>query len=349
MIWRRFVASQTANAVYDATRIDIEAGDYLLRATGSVLKFSGFLEVYTEAKDEDATAATEDGRTLPRLEEGQALKALEVRPDQKFTKPPPRFTEATLVKQLEADGIGRPSTYASIISTIRDKGYVEQVERRFHPSELGSVVTDLLVESFPDVLNSEFTAEMEDELDKVEEGTLAWVDVLSNFYKPFSADLDRAKKEMRDLKRATEPTDIDCEKCGAKMVIRWGKNGSFLACSNYPDCRKTSEFKRQGDEIVVVIPEVIVAGECPTCSSDLIIKTGKYGRFRACSSYPECKTTLPVTTGVTCPDCGKGEVVEKRSRRGKTFWGCGEFPNCKYASWDELVPTACQHCDSPFL
>jgi len=349
MVWRRFVASQTANAVYDATRIDIGVSDYLLRATGSVLKFAGFLEVYTEAKDEDAAATADDDRTLPRLEEGQSLEKLEIKADQKFTKPPPRFTEATLVKQLESDGIGRPSTYASIISTIQEKGYVEQAERRFHPTELGSVVTDLLVESFPDVLNAEFTAEMEDELDKVEEGSLAWVDVLSNFYKPFSADLDRARKEMRDLKRETEPTDIDCEKCGNKMVIRWGKNGSFLACSTYPDCRQTREFVREGDKIVVVKPEIIVAGECPTCKGDLVIKTGKYGRFRACSNYPDCKTTLPVTTGVTCPTCKKGDVVEKRSRRGKTFWGCDQFPNCKYASWDELVPTSCQHCDNPYL
>jgi DNA topoisomerase-1 len=350
LIWRRFVASQMADALYDGTSVDIQAGDYTLRATGSVLTFAGWLDVYTEADDEDQSpVAQSDDNALPILEEGQRLEKREVRAEQKFTKPPPRFTEATLVKELESQGIGRPSTYASIISTIQDKGYVEWQERRFFPTELGMVVTDLLVESFPDVLNTEFTAEMEDELDKIEEGTAGWVEVLSNFYEPFRVDLDKARKEMRDLKREAEPTDIACEKCGSQMVIRWGKNGSFLACSAYPECKSTQEFKREDGKIVLVQPEVAVSGVCDKCGADMVIKTGKFGRFRACSRYPECKNTAPVGTGVTCPDCSKGELVEKRSRRGKIFFGCNRYPDCKHATWDRPVPVPCPHCDSQFL
>ena len=348
LVWKRFVASQMAAARFDQTAIDVATGAYLLRATGSVLKFAGFLELYQEGTDDGGGNGDEDKR-LPDVKEGEPLETLEIKPEQCFTKPPPRFSEASLVKTLEEQGIGRPSTYASIISVIQTKKYVEKDSGRFHATELGRVVTDLLVESFPDVLGVAFTAEMEDELDKVEEGTMTWTKVLSDFYKPFSETLDRAKVEMRDVKREQTPTDIDCESCGAKMVIRWGKNGSFLACSAYPDCRQTSEFKRDGAKIVIVEPEIISAGTCDKCNAGMIIKNGKYGRFRACSRYPECKNTAPVTTGVTCPDCNKGDVVEKRSRRGKVFFGCNRFPDCKYASWDEPVPVKCPHCESPFM
>ncbi len=348
LVWRRFVASQMAAAKFDATTIDIAVGPYTFRATGSVLVFKGFLEVYMEAKEE-AKAGSDRDKLVPPLEKGEVLEKLELKSEQCFTKPPPRYSEASLVKELEEQGIGRPSTYASIISVIQDKGYAEKQNGRFHPSELGRVVTDLLVESFPDVLGIEFTAGMENELDKIEEGKLPWTKVLSTFYKPFSATLEKARKEMRNIKREQTPTELNCEECGSQMVIRWGKNGSFLACSAYPDCRNTREFKREDGKIVLVTPEVITAGSCDKCGADMIIKTGKFGRFRACSAYPTCKNTKPVTTGVTCPKCSKGEVVEKRSRRGKVFYGCNTFPTCQYASWDELIPKACEHCDSTYL
>ena len=349
LIWKRFVASQMASAVFDATTVDISAGDYLLRTTGSVLKFAGFLELYKEGVDDKPEPSPDQAKRLPPLTQGEPLEKLDLTNEQLFTKPPPRFSEATLVRELEERGIGRPSTYAAIISTIQDKGYVDRKASRFHPTELGRVVTDLLVESFPDVLNAEFTAEMEGQLDRIEEGKAGWVDVLNHFYKPFSADLDRAKKEMRDLKRETIPTEIDCDQCGSNMVIRWGRNGSFLACSAYPDCRNTSEFKRVDGVVVPIAPTIETAGTCDKCDSEMVIKTGKYGRFRACSSYPTCKNTAPVTTGVACPTCEQGELVEKRSRRGKTFWGCGRYPDCRYASWDEPINQACAACGNPFI
>ena len=348
LIWRRFVASQMASAKFDATVIDVQAGDYTLRATGSVLKFAGFLELYSEGKDDDGNGNDKD-RRLPYVEQGDVLEKLAVTSEQCFTKPPARYSEATLVKELEERGIGRPSTYASIISVIQDKAYAEKEKARFHPTELGRVVTDLLVESFPDVLDVEFTAGMEDELDKIEDGKLAWTDVLASFYQPFAETLVTARKEMRDVKREATPTDIECDECGANMVIRWGRNGSFLACSKYPECKNTREFKRENGKVVLVVPEIVVAGSCEKCGADMIIKSGKYGRFRACSRYPDCKSTAPITTGVTCPICKNGEVVEKRSKRGKTFFGCNRFPDCKFASWDELLNRACEHCDSPYL
>jgi DNA topoisomerase-1 len=349
MIWRRFVASQMASAIYDATTIDVTAGPYTLRVSGSVLRFSGYQAVYLEGKDEDADPEKDADRLLPLLNAGDLLKKLELTSAQCFTKPPPRFTEATLVKELEEDGIGRPSTYAAIIGTIQAKKYVEIDRGRFAPTELGSVVTELLVENFPAVLNVEFTAGMEDELDKIEAGTSNWVDVLNKFYGPFSKTLDKAKVEMRNLKREATPTGFACDQCGAEMMIRWGKNGSFLACSAYPECRNTREYKREDGKVVLIDPEIIISGTCDDCGADMIIKVGRYGRFRACSRYPDCKFTAPVSTGVTCPDCGEVEIVEKRTRRGKTFYGCSRYPKCQFASWDEPIGTRCPHCENPYI
>jgi DNA topoisomerase-1 len=351
LIWKRFVASQMSAAIYDATIVDVKAGDYQLRATGSVLRFAGFLALYQEGKDDDdnGNGNGDKDRKLPQLKEGEPLEKLDLSKEQRFTKPPPRFTEASLVRELEERGIGRPSTYASIITTIRSKHYVEKQKGRFVPTELGTVVTDLLVENFPHVLDVEFTAGMEGQLDKIEDGRLGWVEVLKDFHDDFSKTLDRARQQMRNLKRETIPTDIECDKCGAMMVVRWGKNGSFLACSAYPDCRNTREFSRDNGKIVVVEPTLEPAGECDECGAPMVIKTGKFGRFRACTRYPDCKNTAPIPTGVTCPTCGKGDVVEKRSRRGKTFYGCERYPDCKYATWDEPIPQPCRSCDSPFI
>src|SRR5207253_11275122 len=245
LIWNRFVASQISSAVYDATAVDVQAGSCRFRATGQILKFDGFIRVYTEGRDDDQVADEETEGLLPPLAEGDRLRLLELVPEQHFTQPPSRFTQATLIKELEDKGIGRPSTYASIVGTILNKEYVlEDDGRRLKPTYLGFLVTDLLVESFPDILNVEFTAGMEDELDKIEDGKEKWTKAMKRFYTSFSRDLKKAEKEMRDVKRQEVPTDIACEKCGAMMVVKWGRNGEFLACPRYPECKNTKNFKR---------------------------------------------------------------------------------------------------------
>src|SRR3989475_1357042 len=248
LIWNRFVASQMSSAVYDATAVDVQAGSCRFRATGQILKFDGFIRVYTEGRDDDQVADEETEGLLPPLAEGDRLRLLELVPEQHFTQPPPRFTQATLIKELEEQGIGRPSTYASIMGTILNKEYVmEDEQRRLKPTELGFLVTDLLVESFPDVLNVEVTAGMEDELDRIEEGQENWVQTMRRFWEPFAKDLEKAEVEMRDVKREERPTDLVCEKCGQPMIIKWGRRGEFLACRGYPDCKNTMNFTRDDE------------------------------------------------------------------------------------------------------
>jgi DNA topoisomerase I len=354
LIWNRFVACQMTPAVFDQTAIEIEAGRVGLRATGQVMKFAGFLEVYNETV-EDAGAAAEDETTgsLPELQEGETLKLLEVKPEQHFTQPPPRFSEATLVKELEEKGIGRPSTYATILSTVQDRGYVEKKEARLYPTELGVVVNGLLVKSFPEIVSTDFTAQMEERLDLVEEGTADWVRLLHDFYEPFKEDLAKAKVEMRNLKREEQPTEEVCEKCGKGMVIKWGRNGHFLACSGYPDCRNTKEYTRNADGTLQVLPATRPSDQsCPTCQSPMVIRRGRFGEFLACSKYPECKTTSPISLGVDCPrpGCG-GYLTEKRSRRGKVFYGCANYAKtkCDFVSWDRPLPKPCPQCNAPFV
>jgi DNA topoisomerase-1 len=343
LIWNRFVACQMEAARYDQTRIDIANGENLFRTTGSVMTFAGYLKVYGE------TAGEDEGKMLPKLDEGQTLELVDLQANQHFTQPPPRFNEATLVKELEEKGIGRPSTYATIISTIQDKGYVEKEKARFSPTELGTVVTQLLVECFPDILSADFTARMESELDMIEEGEMVWTDVLERFYSPFSTTLDKAKEEMRNLKKESTPTELSCPTCKKTLVIKWGKNGYFLGCETYPDCRFTSEFAKEEDgTIVLVEEEVEVMGECEKCGSDMIVKSGRYGRFLACSNYPECKNTKGFAIGVACPKCSS-DIIEKRSRRGKTFYGCETYPKCDFAAWQRPVLMDCPSCGSNYL
>jgi DNA topoisomerase-1 len=348
LIWNRFVASQMNPAILDQTSVDIAAGDATFRATGSVVKFPGFMSVYIEGKD---TEEEEKEGRLPELKEGEELKLIKLKPEQHFTEPPPRFTEATLVKELEEKGIGRPSTYASIISTIQEKEYVKLEKRVFHPSELGFIVTDLLVKNFPDIMDVKFTAQMEEKLDDIEEGKEKRLKVLRDFYGPFETTVKAAQKGMRDVKREEIPTDIVCEKCGSMMVIKWGRMGQFLACSNYPECKNIRNFRRVASgKIEVVEEKVEVTGEiCPKCGKPMVVKTGRFGKFIACSDYPTCKTTKPLTTGVKCPDCGKGEITEKRSKKGKVFYSCSRYPECKFATWNRPVPEICPHCSAPFL
>jgi DNA topoisomerase-1 len=354
LIWNRFVACQMVPAVFDQTSIDIEAGRVGLRATGQVMKVPGFLEVYAETVEEGTPAEDDAGAgSLPEVAEGDVLRLIDIKPEQHFTQPPPRFSEAALVKELEEKGIGRPSTYAAILSTIQDRGYVEKRENRLYPTELGVMVNGLLVKSFPAIVSTDFTAQMEEQLDQVEDGTADWVKLLHEFYGPFKVDLDKAKVEMRDVKREEQATDQVCEKCGKPMVIKWGRNGYFLACSGYPDCRNTKEYTRNADGSLTVVPTTRPSDQlCPTCQSPMVIRRGRFGEFLACSRYPECKTTSPVSLGINCPKpgCG-GYLTEKRSRRGKVFFGCSNYTKtqCDFVSWDRPVARACPTCGAPFI
>ena len=363
LIWDRFVASQMVPAVYDQTAFEIPVKEALFRATGQQIKFDGFMKVYIEGRDERAPQANGeddddevqdlDG-VLPDLQKGDALNLLSMDPRQHFTQPPPRFTQASLIKELDENGIGRPSTYAAIISNILDREYVLQNEsRQLVPTDLGFLVTDLLVESFPDILNVEFTAGMEDQLDKIEDGKEKWTKTMKRFYTPFERDLKKAAKEMRDVKRQEVPTDIDCEKCGAKMVIKWGRNGEFLACPQYPECKTTKNFKRDEEGKIEVVVEEDVNETCELCGRPMLLRWGKFGRFLGCSGYPECKNIQPlekpVDLGIKCPDCKEGNIKERKSRWGKVFYGCDKYPECKFATWDKPMPTPCPNCDSPIL
>lgn len=348
LIWKRFVASQMRPAVYDQTIFDINAGKYLLRATGQVMKFAGFMAVYLEGVDDEAEKDEDENPTLPELAEGEKLKLHKLAPNQHFTQPPPRFTEASLVKELEEQGIGRPSTYASIMSTIQDKDYVEKKEKKFHPTQLGEVVNELLVKNFPEILDVKFTAQMEEELDDVEEGKLKWDAALKDFYGPFAKTLSRAEKEMENLKAQAIETDVPCEKCGKKMVIKWGRHGEFLACSAYPECKSAREFSRGENNEVVLKAQETTDEKCEKCGAGMLVKRGRFGKFLACSRYPECKSTKAIGIGIKCPDCG-GDVVARSSRKGRSFYGCSKYPDCKFVSWNKPVSEKCPKCGSSYL
>src|SRR5215468_7451919 len=346
LIWERFMASQLMPAVYDTVAADITANDTVFRAQGQTLKFKGFTAIYVESReDEDPSIAEDAESAVPPLEEGEVLGLLGLDPRQHFTQPPPRYTEASLIKKLEEDGIGRPSTYASILGTIiNDRGYVHRERRTLSPTELGMAVTDKLIPYFQDIMNVEFTAQMEDNLDKIEEGQRKWVDTVREFYEPFKRDLARAKREMQSEKVGA-PTGETCPECGSELLEKRGRFGKFLACSSYPDCRYTRNLDGSGRA------EDEPANEnCPTCGKPMVIKHGRFGKFIACSGYPECKTTKPVTLGITCPEAGcGGQLVERRTRRGKTFFSCSNYPNCKFALWARPIAEPCPQCRAPFL
>ena len=403
LIWMRFLASQMNPAVFDQTTIDItvkgkSGADYLFRATGSVPKFDGFLRVYEEGKDQRDEEDEELKHKLPAVTEGEKLRLRALKPEQHFTEPPPRYTEATLVKKLEADGVGRPSTYASILSTIQEREYVTKEGGKFKPTELGMVVTDLLLESFNDIFEVKYTARMEEELDEVEEGTLNWRKLMSDFYDRFTTDLTHAEQHMTDIKRMERPTDLICEKCGKPLVIKWGKHGSFIACTGYPECTYTRE-------LTVDLPDVVEGADlteqdaeeycencgramvlkkgrfgtffactgypdckttkaiggiqkkadqpldekCPQCDNHLVSKHGRFGEFTACSNYPTCKYVKQKTIGVKCPDCSEGEISERRSKRGKTFYGCTRYPDCSFVAWAKPVDEKCPECGSAYM
>jgi DNA topoisomerase-1 len=347
LIWKRFVASQMKPAIFDATTIDIKAGNYTFRATGSIIKFRGFISVYMEGIDDESDEDKE--AILPELTEGQILKCLNLIPEQHFTQPPPRYTEATLVKILEEKGIGRPSTYAAIISTIQDREYVTRDQGKFVPTEIGRLVNNALLKSFPEVMNVEFTAKMETELDDIEDGKIGWVEVLTDFYGPFSKSLEKAPEAIRSAKKdMEETTDEICELCGKNMVIKWGRFGRFFACSGYPECKNTKQLNHK--ETTPIEPEM-TDEKCDKCGSPMVIKVSRYGsKFLSCSKYPECKTIKPISLGVKCQkaDCD-GYLVERRSKKGKTFYGCSKYPDCDYVLWDKPVPKECPKCKASFL
>ncbi|HKQ97423.1 MAG TPA: type I DNA topoisomerase [Candidatus Polarisedimenticolia bacterium] len=434
LIWNRFVASQMKSAVFDVTTADIKAGRALFRATGSTLKFAGWLAVYQEVVDREradreraalersdpSAAADEDeaARLLPPLTVGMKLALKKLDPKQHFTQPPPRFTEASLVKELEENGIGRPSTYATILSTLQNREYVEKVEGKFVPSELGLTVTDLLIGHFGDIVDVKYTARMEEELDEIEEGRLDYVDALKDFNKQFTKDLKAATRNMENIKTKEEPTDRVCEKCGKPMVIKWGRYGRFLACTGYPDCKNTQELAtvvngangsaagdsnggatvsaeapaipeehgtcekcqspmvlrrgrfgpflacsaypgcrntkkialdKEGRISVTKKPDRILDEPCPQCGKPLAVKDGRFGEFTACSAYPECKYIKLKEVGLDCPreGCG-GRIVERRSRRGRTFFGCNNYPKCDFVTWYRPIAESCPSCGKPY-
>jgi DNA topoisomerase-1 len=398
LIWQRFVASQMMPALFDQTTIDISAGPrYLFRATGSVIKFNGFLAVYEEGKDEKDQDDEDQSHKLPLVAEGEQLTLNSLTDEQHFTEPPPRYTEATLVKALEEKGIGRPSTYAAIMSVIQDREYVHRKDSRFFPTDLGTLVNDLLVGSFDDLFNVQYTAHMEEELDEVEEGKMRWTDTLAEFYEKFTKDLEAARRHMPNIKRLEIETDEKCENCGSPMVKKFGRYGEFLACTNYPECKTTRDIPKVQDEASeethaeaaeetcencgrpmvlkrgrfgqflactgypeckttrkiqkggkIAAPDVVLEEPCPQCGSNLVIKQGRYGPFTACSNYPKCKYIKQETTGVSCPQCGEGELAERRSKRG-VFYGCTRYPACKFTMRDKPVPRECPTCGARFL
>jgi len=402
LIWMRFVASQMMPAVFDQTTIDVAAkgkdgATYMFRATGSVPKFKGFLEVYEEGKDQKDEDDEELKHRLPLVKEGEELKFKAILPEQHFTEPPPRYNEATLVKELEADGVGRPSTYASILSTIQEREYVKKDGGKFVPTELGMVVTDLLLENFQNLFDVTYTARMEQDLDEIEDGKLDWRAAMSEFYERFEKDLEHAERHMTDIKRMEKPTDLICEKCGKPMVIKWGRHGSFIACTGYPECTNTRELTVDLPDVDKVDlteqdaeeycencgrPMVLKKGrfgqfyacsgypdckttkqiggqqkksdvpldeKCPQCANNLVLKHGRFGEFTACSNYPNCKFVKQKTIGVPCPNCSEGEVVERRSKRGKTFYGCSRYPDCDFVAWGKPIPEKCPDCGSSYL
>jgi len=409
LIWNRFVASQMLPAVFDETTVEITAGDHVFRIKGSVTKFSGWLAAYG-AEDAEATPGAsavngddEDGASgvLPPLVEGDRLELRGLTPEQKFTQPPPRFTEATLVRELEEDGIGRPSTYASIIGVLQVREYVEKIEGRFKPTKLGRLVTDLLTRSFDDILDVGYTREMEQRLDEIEEGQANYQGTVGSFYEKFKADLDEASEHMPNIKTEGLPSDEVCDKCGSPMVVKVGRFGlflacraypkcentreleqtdaaagagasqdeaevcencgrpmvvkrgrfgQFLACSGYPECRTTRKLISTAQGLTAAKPDQLLDERCPQCGSNLVIKHGRFGEFTACSNYPKCRYVKLKSTGVTCPreGCG-GDIVERKSRRGRVFYGCRNYPDCGFTLWHRPIAETCPACKAPFL
>ena len=348
LIWNRFIACQMKPAKLKQTTIDISAGDkedkekYIFRTTGSIIVFRGFLQVFDDYKETNGDNEKEKEFIMPRdLVVGEQVALLDLISDQHFTKPPARFSESSLVKELDNLGIGRPSTYALIISTLMLRKYIEKNNRQLRPTDLGRTVNKILVLNFPDLFNVKFTARMENELDKVEDGELEYIKVMHDFYKPFDKALKHVEEHKNEIKESLmEDADETCPKCGSQLIVRWGRNGKFIGCSSYPDCKYTKPLEE----------ETVESGVCEKCGRPMVVKIGRYGKFLACSGYPECNNAKPFTIGVPCPKDGcDGEIIERRSRRGKTFYGCSNYPKCDFVSWNKPVDKKCPNCQAPYL
>ncbi|CUS89582.1 DNA topoisomerase-1 [Candidatus Kryptonium thompsonii] len=341
LIWNRFVACQMSSAVLEQTVVDITADNYLFRATGSTVKFNGYMQIYEETKIESEEKEEKEVKIPVKINVGEVLNLTNLIPEQHFTKPPARYTEASLVKELEARGIGRPSTYATIVSTILERGYVELQDRKLVPTDLGFAVNKILTAKFPDVVDYKFTARMEEDLDEIASGRKGYFEVVDSFFKPFDKhlrELEEKKDEIREL--IQEETDIVCDRCGSKMVVKVDRDGKYLACSNL-SCKNTLAFPQNG-----VIEETRI---CPQCGGRLILRRGKFGKFYGCENYPSCRYTESITTGIKCPECGIGELVERKSKRKRIFYACSNYPNCDFILWDKPVNKPCPECGYPLI
>jgi DNA topoisomerase-1 len=350
LIWNRFLASQAAAAVYDSTRADIAAGRLTFRVTGSSLKFEGYLRIYGAVADEEDAESDGDedkDRLLPPLAKGDTLELQKLIPRQRFSRAPAPYNEASLIKELEERGIGRPSTYAETVSTIQRRKYVQLKEKKFEPTLLGKIIARLLVKSFPDLLNAQFTADMESSLDRIEEGSASLTQTLTTFYEPFHTALVDAKRTMKNIRREGLPVAEYCPDCGKPVLLRAGRFGLFYGCSAYPVCAYTRNIAQEGER-----PEPVpTEHKCPQCDSVMMLVQGKAGPFLSCSRYPECKTAKPLTTGIICPECKEGEMAQRKTKRGKNFYSCVRFPACNFSMWYKPVKAKCPNplCDSEVM
>ncbi len=351
LIWKRTIACQMVHATLHTVAADLGCGTgNIFRATGSTITNPGFMALYLEGID-DAKAGDGDEKMLPPLEQGETLQLKAIHTGQHFTEPPPRFSEASLVKALEEHGIGRPSTYASIISTLQGRGYTELDKKRFIPTDVGRVVNKFLTAYFTKYVDYNFTAKLEDELDEVSRGEKEWVPLLEQFWGPFKERIDHTDKNVKRSDVTHEAMDEKCPKCGEPLSIRLGRHGRFIGCNNYPECDYTRDLNADASEKDE--PEIVEGRKCPECESNLIIRRGRYGKFIGCSNYPDCRFIEPLDkpedTGVTCPKCNKGSLLKRKSRRGKIFFSCSGYPKCDYATWNEPVEEPCPRCGWPIL
>jgi len=351
LIWKRTVASQMMHALIDGVSADLTCGNgHVFRATGSTVSKPGFMSVYLEGKDDSKEDDDNKENLLPPMKEGELIDLLEVIPNQHFTEPPPRYGEASLVKALEEHGIGRPSTYASIISTLQNRDYVELETKRFYPTDVGRIVNKFLTQHFTNYVDYDFTAKLEDDLDAVSRGEKKWLPLMKKFWQPFKTLIDDKETSVQRSDVTQEAMDEKCPECGKQLSIRLGRNGRFIGCTDYPECSYTRNLN---EDAAAAEPEVVEGRQCPKCESDLIIRSGRYGKFIGCSSYPNCKHMEPLVkpkdTNVVCPDCKKGTILERKSRKGKIFYSCSNYPKCKYALWNEPINESCPTCNWPIL
>ena len=352
LIWKRTIACQMVHAVIDTVSADLCAGSdrYVFRATGSTIADPGFMAVYQEGVDDKAKGDDDEGRLLPPLTENQYVDLVAIKPSQHFTEPPPRFTEASLVRALEEYGIGRPSTYATIIATLQDREYVTLEKKRFKPTDVGRVVNRFLTLYFTRYVDYDFTARLEDELDSISRGEKEWIPVMREFWSPFKSQVDETEEKVDRKDVTQEPIDENCPQCGQQLAIRLGRRGRFIGCTAFPECDYTRSLDTEDD---AAGPEVIADRKCPKCRGDLVIRTGRYGKFIGCSNYPDCNHIEPLekpeNTGVQCPECKKGDILKRKSRNGKIFYSCQRYPDCKYAVWNEPLNEPCPQCHWPIL